>query len=302
VVVRRAGDVIPEVVRVELARRPVDARVVQLPAHCPVCGSAVVRVAGEAAARCSGGFVCAAQRKESLLHFVGRRALNIDGLGEKLVEQLVDTGRIRRPSDLWTLEPQELASLERMGEKSAAKLCAAIAAARDTTLARFIHALGIPDVGEATAATLARHFGTLDAIMQAGEAELLAVADVGPVIAAKIRGFFGAARQREEIARLRDPALGGLRWDESAPPAAASAGALAGLTIVLTGALAGISREAASEQLAALGAKVASSVSKKTDYVVAGEAAGSKLDRANALGVRVLDRSGLQELLAGRRP
>jgi DNA ligase (NAD+) len=302
VVVRRAGDVIPEVVRVELARRPSNARPVQLPTRCPVCDSAIVRVEGEAAARCTGGFFCGAQRKEALAHFVSRRALDIDGLGDKLIEQLVNAGRVRRPSDLWTLAAQELAALERMGEKSAAKLCAAIAAARATTLPRFIYALGIPDVGESTAATLARHFGTLAALMQADEAQLLAVEDVGPVIAAKILGFFADPHQREEIARLRDPARAGLHWEESAAPRAAPAGALAGLTVVLTGTLAGITRDAAGDRLAALGAKVASSVSKKTDYVIAGDAAGSKLDKARALGVRVLDQAGLEELLAGRRP
>jgi DNA ligase (NAD+) len=301
VVVRRAGDVIPEIVRVELAQ-PRGAAAVVLPATCPVCASAVVRIAGESAARCTGGFVCSAQRKESLLHFVGRRALDIDGLGEKLVSQLVDAGRVRRPSDLWSLTADELAALDRMGEKSAARLLAAIGRARSTTLPRFIHALGIPDVGEATAATLARHFGTLAALMAATEADLLAVADVGPIIAAKIHGFCADPQQRAEIERLRDPAIAGLYWEESSAPVAAKPGLLAGLTIVLTGTLTGITREAASERLSALGAKVASAVSKKTDYVVAGDAAGSKLDKAHGLGVRVVDKSGLEALLAGKRP
>ena len=302
VVVRRAGDVIPEIVRVERSRRPTHASAVVLPATCPVCGSAVVRTPGEAAARCSGGFVCKAQRQEALAHFVSRRALDIDGLGDKLIAQLVDTGRVRQPSDFWTLDATELAGLDRMGEKSAAKLCASLAAARRTTLPRLIHALGIPDVGEATAAALARHFGSLDALMQADEAALLEVADVGPIIAAKVHGYFADARHRDEIARLRDPAIAGLVWEESAPVRAPAGGPLAGLTVVLTGTLAGITRVEAGDRLAALGAKVATSVSKKTDYVIAGEAAGSKLDKARALGVRVLDQAGLEDLLAGRRP
>jgi DNA ligase (NAD+) len=302
VIVRRAGDVIPEIVRVDLALRPKAARTIVLPERCPVCNSAVVRVAGESAARCSGGFVCGAQRREALAHFVSRRALDIDGLGDKLIDQLVRSERVRRPSDLWTLTAAELSALERMGEKSAAKLVAAINQARSTSLPRLVYALGIPDVGEATAVALARHFGTLEVLMQADEAQLQTVEDVGPVIAAKILGYFAEPRHREEIARLRDPAVGGLRWEESLAAPSSQAGPLVGLTIVLTGTLAGITREVAAEQLTALGAKVASSVSKKTHYVVAGEAAGSKLDKANALGVRVLDQAGLEQLLAGRRP
>jgi DNA ligase (NAD+) len=277
--------------------------VITLPLNCPVCASPVLRAEGESAARCSGGFVCSAQRKEALAHFVGRRALDVDGLGDKLIDQLVEIGRVKGPADLWLLSAAELAALERMGAKSAARLSAALARARATTLPRFIHALGIPDVGESTAAALARHFGRLDALLAASEAQLLEVPDVGPVIAAKILRYFADQRQRAEIQRLRDPLHGaGLHWEESAGQGAAAPGALAGLTIVLTGTLAGITREAASDQLAALGAKVASSVSKQTDYLVAGEAAGSKLSKAQALGVPVLDLSGLQELLAGRRP
>lgn len=302
VIVRRAGDVIPEVVRVDLARRQPHARRVRLPARCPVCQSPVARAEGEAAARCTGGFVCAAQRKEALLHFVSRRALDIDGIGDRLIEQLVESGRVQRPSDLWTLSAAELAALDRMGEKSAENVVAALQKARATSLPRLIHALGIPDVGEATAAALARHFGSLDGLMDASLPEILAVPDVGPVIAAKVQAYFADPRQRAEIARLRDARHGaGLHWEESAPQAGA-AGPLAGLTVVLTGTLAGITREEASEQLAALGARVAGSVSKKTHYVIAGADAGSKLQKAEALGVPVLDLEGLKTLLAGRRP
>jgi DNA ligase (NAD+) len=299
VVVRRAGDVIPEIVRVVAEHRPRHARRIELPRRCPVCGSAVVRPADEAAARCVGGFSCAAQRKESLRHFASRRALDIEGLGDKLVEQLVERGLVSGPADLYALQVPQLAELERMGEKSAANLVAAIARSRRTTLPRLLFGLGIPDVGESTAQALAAHFGTLAALQQASVEALQEVADVGPAVAASVHGFFRSALHRRELERLR---AAGLSWPEHAPRAAAAAGPLQGLTIVLTGTLADLTREAASERLRALGAKVAGSVSAKTSYVVAGTEAGGKLDKARQLGITVLDEGGLGELLAGRRP
>ena len=300
VVVRRAGDVIPEIVRVLPERRPKGARTVKLPSHCPVCGSPVVRAEGEAAARCVGGFTCAAQRKESLRHFASRRALDIEGLGEKLVDQLVDRDLVRAPSDLYALDAAQFAELERMGEKSAANLVEAIARSRRTTLPRLLHGLGIPDVGEATAQALAEHFGGLDALAAASLEQLQEVPDVGPAIAASVHGFFHTAAHRRELERLK---AAGLAWPEQESRAgAAMPRPLSGLTVVLTGTLSGYTREEASERLRALGAKVAGSVSAKTSYVVAGAEAGSKLDKAQSLGVPVVDESGLGELLAGRRP
>jgi DNA ligase (NAD+) len=300
VVVRRAGDVIPEIVRVLPERRPHGARAVRLPAHCPVCGSPVVRTQGEAAARCVGGFSCPAQRKESLRHFAGRRALDIEGLGDKLVDQLVERDLVRAPSDLYALDEAQLAGLERMGEKSAANLVAAIERSRRTTLSRLLHALGIPDVGEATAQALAGHFGGLDALAAASLEQLQEVPDVGPAVAASVQGFFHTAAHRRELERLKQA---GLVWlEQPARAGVAAVRPLSGLTIVLSGALSGCTREEASEQLRALGAKVAGSVSAKTSYVVAGAEAGSKLDKARALGVPVLDEAGLGVLLAGRKP
>ncbi|MCC7464295.1 MAG: NAD-dependent DNA ligase LigA [Gammaproteobacteria bacterium] len=299
VVVRRAGDVIPEIVRVILERRPAQARRIELPSHCPVCGSAVVRGAGAAAARCLGGFSCSAQRRESLRHFASRTALDIEGLGERLVGQLVEQGLVSGPADLYSLAAEQLVGLEHMGEKSAANLLAAIDASRHTTLDRLLFGLGIPDVGESTARSLAGHFGSLDALAEAPLEALQQVPDVGPVIAASVHGFFRSPAHRRELQRLR---AAGLVWPEHAPPAAEEPGPLHGLTIVLTGTLAGQTRESASERLRALGAKVATSVSARTSYLVAGAEAGSKLERARALGVRVLEEAGLGELLAGRRP
>ncbi|MFO1410083.1 MAG: NAD-dependent DNA ligase LigA [Steroidobacteraceae bacterium] len=300
VVVRRAGDVIPEIVRVLAERRPPHARRIELPRHCPVCGSDVVRAEGESAARCVGGFSCAAQRKEALRHFASRRALDIEGLGEKLVDRLVDLGLVNGPADLYGLEAGQLADLERMGAKSAANLVAAIAERRRTTLPRLLYGLGIPDVGESTAQALAAHFGGLEALAAASPEALQEVPDVGPAIAASVHGFFDSAAHRRELERLR---AAGVEWPEEAPRAAAvEQGPLHGLTIVLTGTLDGLTREAAGERLRALGAKVAGSVSARTSYVVAGAEAGSKLDKARALGVPVLDEAGLGELLAGRRP
>ncbi len=298
VIIRRAGDVIPELVRSLPERRPADARRIELPAHCPVCGSPVARVAGEVAARCTGGFVCAAQRKEALRHFAGRRALDIEGLGDKLIEQLVDRAMIATPADLYVLSLAQLAELDRMGEKSAANVLAALEHSKQTTLPRFLHALGIRDVGEATAAALAAHFGTLAALRSASVEQILEVPDVGPVIAAQVQAFFAAPANSTIIERLIDA---GLRWPEAAP-AASTAGALDGITVVLTGTLGSMTREQASAALQALGAKLGSAVSKRTTYLVAGEAAGSKLARARKLGVVVLDESGLGQLLRGERP
>jgi len=297
VVVRRAGDVIPEIVRVLPERRPKHARRPQLPATCPICHSAVVRADNQAAARCTGGFSCPAQRKEALRHFASRRALDIEGLGDKLIDQLVEQDLLRTPGDIYELDAPQLVTLSRMGEKSAANLVTAIERSKATTLARLLYGLGIAGVGESTARTLADHFGSLAALERASGEEILEVADIGPVIAASVHGFFNDARHRAEVTRLR--ALG-LHWPEH-PPAAGSGKItlpLSGLTVVLTGTLARLSRDQAAERLTALGAKVSASVSKKTSYVIAGADAGSKLARAEQLGVEVLDERGLEGLLA----
>ncbi|MGB9092726.1 MAG: NAD-dependent DNA ligase LigA [Gallionella sp.] len=300
VIVRRAGDVIPEVVGVVLDRRPANAGKPfdlfhLLHGRCPVCGSTIVREEGEADWRCSGGLYCPAQRKQALLHFAGRRALDIEGLGDKLVEQLVDGGIVGTPADLYDrhkLNLQKLAGLERMGDKSANNLLDAIEHSKQTTLARFVYALGIRNVGEATAKDLARHFGTLDKLMHADEAQLQQVPDVGPVVAQSIVAFFA---EQHNVDVIRDLLRGGVTPQESAGLPVETL-PLAGRTFVLTGTL-GIAREVAKEKLEALGAKVAGSVSKKTDYVVAGSEAGSKLDKARELGVAVLDEQGLMRLL-----
>ena len=299
VVVRRAGDVIPEIVRVLPERRPPGAQRPVLPDKCPICQSQVVRVEGEAAARCSGGFTCPAQRKEALRHFASRRALDIEGLGDKLIDQLVGLDLVRNPSDLFKLEAPRLADMQRMGEKSAANLVAAIEHSKATTLPRLLHGLGIAGVGESTARALAEHFGSLAALQSASVEQVLEVPDIGPVIAASVQGFFADTRHRAELKRLQ--ALG-LHWPEG-PAAAGSAPAalpLAGITVVLTGTLSSLSREQAAERLAALGAKVSGSVSKKTSYLIAGAEPGSKLARAQQLAVPVLDEHGLEELLRRR--
>jgi DNA ligase (NAD+) len=299
VVVRRAGDVIPEVVGRVLERRPGDAQPFAMPTRCPVCGSAVFREEGEKVARCSGGLFCPAQRKQALLHFAGRRALDIEGLGDKLVDQLVDGGLVHTPADLFKLGVGALAGLERMAEKSAANVVAALDSARRTTLERFIFALGIRHVGESTARDLARHFGSLDALMAADEARLLEVADVGPVVAASIARFFAEPHNREVIEQLR---AAGVAWAETEPAAVTAPqahGALAGKTVVLTGTLPTLTREQAGELVVAAGGRLSGSVSKKTDYVVAGDEAGSKLDKARALSVPVIDEAALRRLLAG---
>ncbi|HEY6095340.1 MAG TPA: NAD-dependent DNA ligase LigA [Gallionellaceae bacterium] len=294
VIVRRAGDVIPEVVGVLPERRPPAARAFVMPTTCPVCGSHVVREEGEADARCTGGLFCAAQRKQAMLHFAGRRAMDIEGLGDKLVDQLVDENIIHALPDLYRLSVETLAALERMAEKSAQNIVAALEKSKHTTLNRFLFALGIRHVGESTAKDLARHFGSLEAIMQADVEHLLQVPDVGPVVAQSIVDFFAEAHNREVVQQLR--ALG-VQWAEhegvSAQPMP-----LSGQTFVLTGTLASMGRDEAKSRLEALGAKVAGSVSKKTHCVVAGVEAGSKLDKAQELGVPVLDEQGFLQLLA----
>ncbi|MCA3183900.1 NAD-dependent DNA ligase LigA [Cupriavidus sp.] len=294
VIVRRAGDVIPEVVAVVLERRPADARAFVMPTACPVCGSHVEKLEGEAIARCTGGLICAAQRKQALIHFAQRRAMDVDGLGDKIVEQLVDMGIVRTPADLYKLGVAKLAALDRMADKSATNLVEAIDKSRETTLNRFIFALGIRHVGEATAKDLAKHFGKLDNLLAADEAALLEVNDVGPVVAQSIANFLAESHNVEVIEQLR---AAGVHWVESEPTARAPL-PLAGKTIVLTGTLPTLSREDAKEKLEAAGAKVAGSVSKKTDYVVAGAEAGSKLEKAQTLGVPVLDEDGMLKLLA----
>jgi DNA ligase (NAD+) len=293
VIVRRAGDVIPEVVRILPEKRPRSARRFEMPSTCPECGSAVVRLTDEAIARCSGGLICPAQRKQALLHFAGRRAIDIEGLGEKLVDQLVDAGLVHTPADIYALPVGALAGLERMAEKSAANVVAAIERSKETTLARFVFGLGIRHVGEATARDLARHFGNLDALMAANEAELAGTPDVGPVVAESISRFFAERHNREVIVALR---RAGVRWRDTTPQRV-SAGRLAGVTLVLTGALPTLSREDAKAMIEAEGGKVAGSVSKKTDYVIAGDEAGSKLEKARELGIAILDEAGLRQLL-----
>jgi DNA ligase (NAD+) len=295
VIVRRAGDVIPEVVSVLPDKRVKDAPVFTMPRTCPVCGSAAVREEGEADYRCTGGLFCSAQRKHAILHFAQRRALDIEGLGEKLVDQMVDAGVIRVLPDLYRLGLQGLVALERMGEKSAQNLLAALEKSKATTLPRFLFGLGIRHVGESTARDLARHFGKLDAIMGASVEQLLEVPDVGPIVAESIHAFFQQPHNREVIEQLR---ACGVHWEES-EPAVQAPKPLAGKTVVLTGTLPTLSRDEAKDLLEAAGAKVAGSVSKKTDYVVAGAEAGSKLDKARELGVAVLDEDGLRQLLAG---
>ncbi|GHA98950.1 NAD-dependent DNA ligase LigA [Modicisalibacter luteus] len=284
VVIRRAGDVIPQVVRVLVEQRPVDARPITFPTHCPVCGSEVERTEGEAVVRCPAGLFCAAQRKEAIKHFASRRALDIDGLGVKLIDQLVDLEWVKTPADLFHLQAEALVELPRFGQKSADNLIAALEKARHTTLPRFIYALGIREVGEATAANLARHFGTLQALMDADQAALEAVEDVGPIVASHIHAFFEEGHNRDTVAQLIDA---GIVWDEAEVTARPQP--LVGQTWVLTGTLENMTRDEGKARLQALGAKVSGSVSKKTAAVVAGPGAGSKLNKAQELGVEVLD-------------
>ena len=291
VIVRRAGDVIPEVVGPVLAQRPIFAMSFIMPSACPVCGSAIERVEDEAIARCTGGLFCAAQRKQSLIHAAGRKALDIEGLGEKLVEQLVDRGRIHSLAELYTLGVEELAEYDRMGLKSAENLIEAIAQAKRPQLNRLIFALGIRHVGETTARDLALHFASIESLMRASLDALLNVPDVGPVVAGSIARFFAEPHNQEVVKALREQGV-----EPQAPEAPRSAG-LAGKTFVLTGTLPTWSREEASSRIVAAGGKVSGSVSRKTTYVVAGEEAGSKLEKATELGVAVLNEEGLKALL-----
>ncbi|MBN8507225.1 MAG: NAD-dependent DNA ligase LigA [Burkholderiales bacterium] len=295
VIVRRAGDVIPEIVGRIVEARPGYVPNFRMPKSCPVCGSAVQREQGGIDHRCTGGLFCAAQRKQAILHFAGRRALDIEGLGDKLVDQLVDGGIVRTLPELYRLGVAKLAALERMADKSAANLVAALEKSKRTTLARFLYALGIRHVGEATAKDLAAHFGRLDRVLDASEAQLLEVNDVGPVVAKSIHTFFDQPHNREVVEQLR---AAGIQWDEHDGAAAGAPKPLAGLSVVLTGTLPTLTRDEAKALLEAAGAKVAGSVSKKTSYVVAGAEAGSKLDKARELGVPVLDEQGLRRLLA----
>ncbi len=293
VFIRRAGDVIPQVVKVVVEKRPQDAADVAMPTHCPVCDSDIVQIEGEAVARCSGGLYCPAQRKEAIRHYASRKALDIEGLGDKLIDVLVDDGMVKTVADLYRLTKFQLSSLERMGDKSASNLIAAIDRSRNPVLWRFIYALGIREVGEATAKGLASYFGSLEAISQASDEALQEVPDVGPIVAGHVRSFFDQPHNQETLEALKDA---GVVWqqeqvtDRGARP-------LAGQTWVLTGTLSQMTRDQAKEMLEALGAKVAGSVSKKTACVVAGEAAGSKLAKAEQLGLPVLDEAGLRALL-----
>ena len=292
VIVRRAGDVIPEVVSVVASKRKKGARKPHYPQQCPVCGSDVVRMEGEAAARCSGGLFCPAQRKQEIIHFASRRAMDIDGLGEKLVEQLVDQDLVHTPADLYDLDAASLLQLERMGEKSADNLLVALERSKETTLPRFLYALGIREVGESTAQALAAHFGDLDRLMRADVDELQRVADVGPIVAGHVAAFFHQSHNREVVDRLQ---AAGVHWP--APDRLAADSVLSGKTFVLTGTLNGMTRDEAKARLQTLGAKVSGSVSGKTDYVVAGENPGSKLDKAQQLGVTILDEDAFVELI-----
>lgn len=294
VIVRRAGDVIPEVVGVIAERRPADAKPFVMPTVCPVCGSHVVREEDEADARCTGGLFCAAQRKQAILHFAGRRAMDVEGLGDKLVEQLVDENIIRSLPDLYRLDVTTLAALDRMAEKSAQNIVDALEKSKHTTLNRFLFSLGIRHVGETTAKDLARHFGKLDSIIHADIERLLAVPDVGPVVAQSIVAFFAESHNRDVVQQLREL---GVQWDEH-EGASTQVLPLTGKTFVLTGTLASLSRDEAKSRLEALGAKVAGSVSKKTDCVVAGTEAGSKLDKARELNVPVWDEAALLQRLS----
>ena len=294
VIVRRAGDVIPEVVSVVVEKRFQDAQLFTMPSHCPVCNSLAVREEGEADYRCTGGLYCRAQRKQAILHFAHRRAVEIEDLGDKLVEQLVDAGIVNTLPDLYKLGLSALSQLDRMAEKSAANVLAGIEKSKNTSLPKFLFGLGIRHVGEATAKELSRHFGTLDAIMDATIDQLLQVSDVGPTVAQSIRNFFDQAHNREVVEQLK---ACGLNWKEGIATAGASL-PLTGQTFVLTGTLQTMGRDEAQAKLEMLGAKVSGSVSKKTHAVVAGAEAGSKLEKAQSLGVTVLDESAFQALLA----
>ncbi len=292
VIIRRAGDVIPQVVKVVEELRPADAREIVFPDHCPVCGSPVERVADEAVARCSGGLICAAQRKQAIKHFASRKAMDIDGLGDKLVEQLVDQGLVHSVADIYRLSREQLAALERMADKSAANLIDALEASKQVTLPRFIYALGIREVGEATARNLAQHFGSLDELQSASTETLQEVPDVGPVVAHFVWEFFQQPENLDVIGSLKNV---GVHWPDPSPPDA-SEQPLAGQTWVLTGTLETMGRAEAKEKLQQLGAKVSGSVSAKSACVVAGPGAGSKLAKARELDIPVMDEAALLEL------
>ncbi len=303
VIVRRAGDVIPEVVgkaNLNGGERPNYVPNFRMPTACPVCGSRVLREKGEINHRCSGGLFCAAQRKQAILHFAGRRAMDVEGLGDKLVDQLVDGGLIRTLPELYALSPDTLSALDRMAEKSAANIVAGLSKSKTTTLARFLYALGIRHVGEVTAKDLAQHFGSMGRVMDATLEQLLEVRDVGPVVAQSIRTCFEQPHNREVVDKLR---AAGINWPEHEGAAAdTTPKPLAGKTLVLTGTLPVLTRDEAKALIEAAGGKVAGSVSKKTHFVVAGDEAGSKLDKARELGITVLDEAGLRGLLAAEPP
>ena len=295
VIVRRAGDVIPEVVRVIKKKGARRKSRVKTPTKCPVCGSKVVRIEDEAVARCTGGLFCEAQRSEALKHFVSRRALDIEGLGSKLIEQLVTMGRVKTPADIFNLDRDELVEMERMGEKSADNLLESIEKSKATTLSRFLYGLGIREVGDATAVALAGFYGTLELIMSATEEDLQEVPDVGPVVASRVHAFFSESHNADVIQRLKDS---GVHWKESKPDTMKEDGPLAGKTFVLTGTLTSMTRDEAKERIHARGGKVTGSVSKKTDFVVFGDNPGSKLARAQKLAVDTIDQAGLEKMLS----
>jgi DNA ligase (NAD+) len=298
VVVQRAGDVIPQIVKVVESKRPAGTRRYRLPERCPICDAEVIRPEGEAVTRCPNPS-CPAKLKNRLLHLASRNALDVDGLGEKLVEQLVESGMVSQPSDVFGIEATTLEALERMGEKSAENLIAALDRARDTTLPRFLIALGIRDVGGGVAELLARHFGDLEAIMEASAEEFEGVEGIGPTIAESVSRFFADQDNRAEVGRLRDL---GIRFPPVKQIRASGEGPLSEKSFVLTGTLPGLSREEAKTRIEAAGGKVTSSVSKKTSYLVAGEEPGSKLRKAEELGVEILDAAGLMRLLNGGSP
>ncbi|WP_217510919.1 NAD-dependent DNA ligase LigA [Vibrio metschnikovii] len=295
VIIRRAGDVIPQIVSVVLERRPQEAQPIIFPSHCPVCQSDVERVEGEAVARCSGGLVCQAQRKEALKHFVSRKAMDVDGLGDKVIEQLVEREMVETPADLFKLRAGELTVLDRMGPKSAQNITQALINAKRTTLARFLYALGIREVGEATAMNLAQHFCTLEAISQASIEQLIEVQDVGMIVANHVHAFFSQEKNQRVVQELRDL---GVTWPDIEPQDVAKPQPLAGKTVVLTGSLVQLSRTEAKAALQSLGAKVTGSISKNTDMLFAGEAAGSKLVKAQELGIEIFSEQDLLDLLS----
>jgi DNA ligase (NAD+) len=294
VVIQRAGDVIPEIVSVILSKRPAHTVPYRLPTHCPVCGALAIRDEGEVALRCTGGLSCPAQVKESIRHFASRRALDIDGLGEKLVNQLVDKGLVQSVADLYHLTVDQVAELERMAQKSASNLIKAIEKSKKTTLPRFIYALGIRMVGEATARTLAEHFGHLDPLLGASPERLMGVQDVGPEGARSIHTFFQQAHNREVITRLL---ASGIRWEAMT---VRKAGILTGLTFLFTGTLSSLSRDEAKQMVEAKGGKTATALSKKVTHVVIGADAGSKADKAKALGLKTLDEEAFLHLVKSR--